>query len=222
VLKKIPKSLIMKKLLLHTAFPHFNDKLKGALENRGILQLYKKGDVIVKMNNCFTCSYIVLQGSVKAYRENGEGAEFFIGFLKEGQSFGVSAFEDGEQMIQVSMLTFVAMEPTYMLTLSFNDKDALAKKFDAWYKYILASAIMYDGFYINLIDNIAFKKLDIRVGFYLHNLSHITNKKVLSVTHQEIATSLHCSREAVSRALKAIEEAGKISLRHNEIEIIRL
>jgi CRP/FNR family transcriptional regulator, anaerobic regulatory protein len=212
----------MKKLLLGKAFPHFNDELKGELESRGILRIHKKGDIILRMNHHFIGSYTVLQGSVKAYRENAEGGEFLIAFLKQGQSFGVSASSDSEENIKMSLLTFVAMEPTYILTVPFDDKDVLAKKFDEWYKYILTTAVTYYGFYINLIDNIAFKKLDIRVEFYLHNLSHITNKKVLSVTHQEIATSLHCSREAVSRALKIMEEAGKISLGHNEIEIIKL
>lgn len=212
----------MKKLLLHKVFPQFNDELRDELESKGILRIYKRGDIILRMNQRLTGSYFILQGSIKAYRENAEGAEFLVAFLKAGQSFAVSASEDSEPIIKMSLLTFEAIEETYILTIPFDDKDMLAKKYDVFYKYILATATMYYSFYLNLIDNIAFKKLDIRIEFYLQNLSHISNKKILSITHQQIATSLHCSREAVSRALKIIEEAGKIGLGHNEIEIINL
>jgi CRP/FNR family transcriptional regulator, anaerobic regulatory protein len=212
----------MKKNLLDKVFPHFTEELRTELEARGILKAYKKGDVILQMGSRFTGSHIILQGSLKAYRENAEGAEFLVAFLKSGQSFGVSASEDSNEQIKTSLLTFEALEDIFILTLPFNDKDVLAKKFDTWYKYILDTATMYYRFYLNLIDNIAFKKLDIRIEFFLQGLSHITNKKVLHISHQEIATSLHCSREAVSRALKVMEEAGKIMLSHNEIEIISL
>jgi CRP/FNR family transcriptional regulator, anaerobic regulatory protein len=212
----------MKKLLLNKTFPQFEDELKQELEKRGMLRLYKKGDTILRMNHRLAGSYIILQGSIKAYRENAEGAEFLVAFLKAGQSFGVSASEDSDLTIKMSLLTFEAIDETYLLTLPFDDKDALAKKYDVFYKYILATATMYYSFYLNLIDNIAFKKLDIRIEFFLENLSHITNKKILIINHQEIATSLNCSREAVSRALKLFEEAGKIRMGHNEIEIINL
>lgn len=212
----------MKKLLLSKVFPQFEDDLKQELEKRGMLRVCQKGDIILRMNHRLVGSYTVLQGTVKAYRENAEGAEFLIALLKEGESFGVSASDDSKDVVKMSLLTFAALEETYILTLTFDDKDYLAKKFDTWYKYILATAVLFYGFYINLIDSITFKKLDIRIEFFLQNLSHITNKKFLAITHQEIATSLHCSREAVSRALKNMQDAGKIHLGHSEIEIINL
>jgi CRP/FNR family transcriptional regulator, anaerobic regulatory protein len=212
----------MKKKLLGEVFPQFADELRDELESKGAMRIYKKGDIILRMNHRLAGSYFILQGSIKAYRENAAGAEFLVAFLKTGQSFGVSASEDSDLNIKMSLLTFEALEETYILTIPFDDKDTFAKKYDVFYKYILATATMYYSFYLNLIDNIAFKKLDIRIEFYLQHLSHITSKKFLAITHQEIATSLNCSREAVSRALKIIEEAGKIRLGHNEIEVINL
>jgi CRP/FNR family transcriptional regulator, anaerobic regulatory protein len=212
----------MKKSLLDKVFPDFSAELRTELETRGTLRTYKKEDVILRMGGLFTGSHIILQGSLKAYREHAEGGEFLVAFLKSGQSFGVSASDDSSEQIKTSLLTFKALEDTFILTIPFNDKDILANKFDAWYKYILDTATMYYRFYLNLIDNIAFKKLDIRIEFFLQGLSHITDKKIVHISHQEIATSLHCSREAVSRALKVMEEAKKIMLGHNEIEIIDL
>ncbi len=212
----------MKRLLINNAFPHFENELKAELEKNGVIRLYKKGEMIVKMGQMLTHSFLVLQGSVKAYRENDKGAEFLVAFLKEGEAFAMSVCEESPVADKKSLLTFFALKTTYILNLSFNNKDVLAKKFDNWYKYILSTTVMYYGFYLNMIDNIAFKKLDIRIEFFLEGLSIITNKKVLNTSHREIASSLHCSREAVSRQLKTMEEAGKILLGHNEIQLINL
>jgi CRP/FNR family transcriptional regulator, anaerobic regulatory protein len=212
----------MKRALLNKVFPHFENELKDELENKGILRIYKKGSTIVRMNDVFESSYIILQGCLKVYRENTEGAEFLVAFLKEGQNFAVSASASSSTDSKRSLLTFVTIEETCILNISFDDKDSIAQRYATFYKYILATATMYYGFFLNLIDNITFKKLDLRIELFIQSLSHIINKRVLSITHQEIAVSLHCSREAVSRALKAMEKAGKISLGHNEIELNNL
>lgn len=211
----------MKHHLINHAFPHFDAELRGELEKRGTLRAYKKGELIVKMGQRLSHCFSVLQGSIKAYREN-DGAEFLVAFLKEGQSFGVAICEDGTEESKRSLVTFFALKTTYILKLDFADKDLLAKKFDAWYKHILSTSVMYYGFYLNMIDNIAFKKLDIRIEFFLEGLSLITGKKILDTSHREIAKSLHCSREAVSRQLKSLQESGKILLGHNQIQIVNL
>ena len=73
-----------------------------------------------------------------------------------------------------------------------------------------------------MIDNIAFKNLDLRIEFFLEGLSIITNSKYIDTSQKEIANSLHCSREAVSRQLKTMQESGKIVLGHNRIELINI
>ncbi len=212
----------MKRFIIDNAFPRFEKGLRDELAEKGVLRIYNRGEMIVRMGQKLTGSFVVLQGSVKAYRENDKGAQFLVAFLKEGQSFAMSVSEDMPEGNKKCLLTFFAIKTTYILHLSFTDKDSLAKKFDSWYKYVLSTTAMYHQFYLNMIDNIAFKKLDIRIEFFLEGLSIITNKKILNTSHREIANSLHCSREAVSRQLKTMQELGKIVVRRNEIEIINL
>lgn len=131
----------------------------------------------------------------------------------------MNVFDDSAEDNKKSLITFFAIKNTYILNLPFHTKDLLAKKYDNWYKHILSTSAMYYGFYLKMIDNIAFKKLDIRIEFFLEGLSEITKKRILDTSHKEIAKSLHCSREAVSRQLKSMEEAGKILPGHNQIEL---
>ncbi len=210
----------MVSLLLNNAFPQFEKELQIELIKKGSLKEFKKGEIILKMGQSFKNAYFILKGSIKVYRENADDAEFVVAYLEEGKSFAVSASEDSPSAIKESLVTFYALEKTIILNLPFNDKDILAKKFDSFFKYILATSVMYYGFFLDIIDYLAFKKLDIRLEFFLFSLSRITKNKKLHISHQEIAKGLGASRETVSRLLKKMETEGTIKMNHNEIEII--
>jgi CRP/FNR family transcriptional regulator, anaerobic regulatory protein len=212
----------MKRLLIEKIFPQFESQLRDELNKRGILCLYKTDDVLVKMGQPLKKTFLILQGCVKAYRPNEQGSEFVITYLRDGESFAISISADSPASSKISLMTIRAIEPTYVLTLSYTDKDILAKKFSVLYKYILQTSVRYYGAYIDLITNIVFHKLDDRISYFLLQLSKATKKNILPISHQEIAMALNVSREAVSRLLKKMEEMGKIRLMHNEIEIIDL
>lgn len=212
----------MVSLLLDNAFPQFEKELQIELAQKGILKEFKKDEIILKMGQPFKNAYFILKGCIKVYRENAEEAEFVVAYLEEGKSFAASASDDSTDTVKKSLVTFYALENTLILNLSFNDKDILAKKFDSFYKYILATSVMYYSFFLDIIDYLAFKKLDVRLEFFLFTLSRITKKKELNISHQEIAKGLGASRETISRLLKKMETEGKIKMNHNEIEIISL
>ena len=212
----------MVSLLLDNAFPQFEKELQIELAQKGILKEFKKDEIILKMGQPFKNAYFILKGCIKVYRENAEEAEFVVAYLEEGKSFAASASDDSTDTVKKSLVTFYALENTLILNLSFNDKDILAKKFDSFYKYILATSVMYYSFFLDIIDYLAFKKLDVRLEFFLFTLSRITKKKELHISHQEIAKGLGASRETVSRLLKKMETEGKIKMKHNEIELINL
>jgi CRP/FNR family transcriptional regulator len=44
----------------------------------------------------------------------------------------------------------------------------------------------------------------------------------LGISHQDIATDLHTSREVISRLLKSMEKKGMIELGRNRIRIVDL
>jgi CRP/FNR family transcriptional regulator, anaerobic regulatory protein len=207
----------MKRMLIDAAFPNFDEKLRQDLERVGILREYRSGECILKMGQLLPNTCVLLQGCAKMFRENKEGAEFIVAFLKRGQGLAVSISDDSTPANKKSLISFTAIETTHILHIPFADKDLLAKKHDGWYKYILQTAVMYYAYYLELIDSVAFEKLDYRIEFFLLRLSTLQDKKKLLISHQEIATGLNASREAVSRILKKMEREGKIKLLHNEI-----
>lgn len=213
----------MKSILLNQVFPHFDEQLRDGLDEVGAITLYKKGQVLVKTGELLESTKVILSGCVKVYRENQKtkSKEFLITFLKAGQSYAVSVSENSDIKTKTSLVTFKAIEPTYVLSISYADKDLLAKKYDQWYQYILQTAVQFYGFYIELIDHISISNLDERVKYFLLQLAEVRNTPMIRITHQEIADDLNYSRESISRLLKRMEEANKIKLGHNSIEILQ-
>lgn len=206
--------------MFELAFPQFEKELLKEIEELSILKFYKPGQSLVKKGKPLGGTHTILHGLVKVIEENNKGSEFIITYLKAGDSFAISVSDDSPEANKISILSFTAIEPTHAILMSYANKDMLAKKYDQWYKYILQTAVKYYGFYLNLIDTIAFQKMDGKIEFFLQRLSNIKKTNVLQISHQEIAEGLNSSREVVSRLLKTMEEKGKIKMGHNTIKII--
>lgn len=210
----------MKRILVDLSFPFLEPAARQELQNSGDIIQYKKDDVIVSAGKPFTKVYFILNGFVKVCRDDAPGAQFILFYLHGGHSCGVSLLS-GEP-VQNSIVSMIAAESTTILELSFDEKDRLAKKYDSVYRYVLKTAVMHYGYYLSLINSIAFEQLDVRIEYFLGRLSKAKSKSTLKISHQEIADGLNASRESVSRLLKKMEDAGKIKLGRNQIEIINL
>jgi CRP/FNR family transcriptional regulator len=73
---------------------------------------------------------------------------------------------------------------------------------------------------LKTINEIAFKKMDERLEFYLRDQVKQFGKTV-KLTHQEIATDLNSSREVISRLMKKMEKEGWIVIHRNGFEWVK-
>jgi CRP/FNR family transcriptional regulator len=69
---------------------------------------------------------------------------------------------------------------------------------------------------IQLIDEIVFNKMDMRLGDYLLEKSE---NGVLETTHQRIADDLGTAREVISRLLKSMEKKGQLAIERSRIRL---
>lgn len=69
---------------------------------------------------------------------------------------------------------------------------------------------------IELVDDIAFRKLDLRLKDFLIEKA---DNDVVSLTHQQIANDLGSSREVISRLLKEFEKNSQVILDRKKIVI---
>ena len=89
-----------------------------------------------------------------------------------------------------------------------------------WQHYLFALLSQRMASLIELVDALAFKRLDNRLAEWLLQQSHLTHTLQLHTTHQFIAEELASSREVISRLLKEFEHEQLISLRRGVINLL--
>jgi CRP/FNR family transcriptional regulator len=98
--------------------------------------------------------------------------------------------------------------------------DELMNKFKSWSQFVIQTYRRRFDELLTVIDHIAFRNMDERLEFYLKRFAGKTGKKMLDLTHQQIADDLNSSREVISRLLKKMEQIGKVKLHRNAIELL--
>ena len=201
-------------------FPQFEPELIEILDKNAIERIFHAGEEIVRTGQYIKSTVLVLRGRIKIYRQNDEGSEFLIYYLGPGEACAVSLICALQS--QTSEITAKAVEDTEVLMLPVQLMDELMIKFKSWSHFVIQTYRNRFDEMLTVIDNIAFKNMDERLEFYLKRSKTVSGKKILNLTHQEIADDLNSSREVISRLLKKMEQLGKIKLNRNSIEIIDL
>ena len=73
---------------------------------------------------------------------------------------------------------------------------------------------------MQLVEQVTFQGLDLRLACMLGQLFGQRDTNVLQITHQELANALGTTREVISRLLKEFERMGCIQLRRGEIDLL--
>ena len=68
----------------------------------------------------------------------------------------------------------------------------------------------------NLIEDLRFKKIDERLYEWLQS----QDQKLITITHDSLASHLGTSREIISRILKGFEDEGILKLSRGKIELL--
>jgi CRP/FNR family transcriptional regulator len=201
-------------------FPQFEPELIEILDKNVIERKFNAGEIIVRTGQYIKSTVLVLSGRIKIYRENDEGGEFLIYYLGAGDACAVSLICALQS--QTSEITAKAIEDTEVVMLPVQLMDELMSKYKSWSHFVIQTYRRRFDEMLTVIDNIAFRNMDERLEFYLKRYQKDAGKRILNLTHQEIADDLNSSREVISRLLKKMEQLGKIRLNRNSIELINL
>jgi CRP/FNR family transcriptional regulator, anaerobic regulatory protein len=113
----------------------------------------------------------------------------------------------------------VSVTDVAMLSLPAKDFRELVAKYEEMRSFVFVAISQNFASIIELIEEVAFRKMDERLSDYLVEKSE--HGKV-PATHQKIADDLGTAREVVSRLLKDFERKGILRLSRNLIELINL
>ena len=203
---------------LKNLFPAFSSVLIDDITTNATEQSFETGAVLMRTGQYIKNTVLVLSGSIKIYREDIDGGEFFMYYLQAGQACAISMICATKNEQSQIMAKVVEDAEVIMIPLSLMDKWMMQHR--SWYEFVIETYRSRFEEVLEVVDNIAFKAMDERLEFYLKRHQDACGCKDLKISHQQIATELNTSREVISRLLKKLEQTGAVKLHRNHIELL--
>ena len=196
----------------------FEPGLIQEINQFGIFQYFKEGDLIMDYGKYIRMMPIILNGIVKVYRLDENGNEILLYYLSNNESCSMAYSCCIEA--KKSEVKAIAEDDVELIAIPHMKLDEWLCKYPGWKNYILRS---FNERFIELlksIESIAFHKLDERLIAYLREKQRHTGSSVIKASHNLIADELATSRVVISRLLKQLENNKKIILYRNEIKLL--
>jgi len=193
-------------------------ELKEMLYENSIVKDFKAGDIILNENAHIRAIPIVSKGSIRVMRTDEEEKEILLYYIKAGESCIMSFL--GGMHHERSKVKAVAEEDSEILFLPVEKVSLFIKEYPEWLDYIFRLYHKRFEELLEVVNAVAFKKMDERLLNFIKKKCEHTQSKTLNVTHEQLANELGTVRVVVSRLLKQMEEEGLVKLGRNKIKLI--
>ncbi|MCC7401958.1 MAG: Crp/Fnr family transcriptional regulator [Chitinophagaceae bacterium] len=192
--------------------------IKEKLLEYGQMKTFSEGEAILNENAYIRSIPIVLSGSVKVIRTDDEGREILLYYIRSGESCIMSFL--GGLHHDTSKVKAVAEEETEILFIPVDKVSELIKQYPEWLDYIFRLYHKRFEELLDVVNAVAFKKMDERLLNFIKKKAEITGARTLYVTHEQLANELGTARVVVSRLLKQMEDEGMVKLGRNKITVL--
>jgi len=205
--------------LWNTYFPEFvasgEASMKSLMLSAKLVELPAEQTVFYPGDACEQY-LLVLQGSVKAQIISESGREMLLYRVCSGDScvLTTSCLLSGdhypaEGITESKVLAFAISAPAFYRCIEQSAffREFVFKKFSARLSDV-----------IGLLEDVTFSAIDARLSRALL----VDGKDVLTLTHQELATTLGSAREVISRHLKRFEVYGWVRLSRGTVTLLNL
>lgn len=206
--------------LLRKSYPLFEDQLVNEIEDQGEFRTFPANEILMRKGQFIRSTMLVLNGLIKVYREDDEGNEFLMYYLKPGEACALSLVCAAKH--EASPIMAKTVVETEVMMVPVDTMSEWMSRFKSWYQFVIETyRTRFDELLVTL-DNVAFRSMDERLEFYLKRAKEAQGTTLLNISHQEIAQELNTSREVISRLLKKMEQKGLVGLQRNAIELKNL
>lgn len=193
-------------------------ELRDKLSNFGFTKTFAEGEVILNENAYIKAIPIVTTGSIRVMRTDDDGREILLYYIKAGESY-IMSFLGGIHH-DTSKVRAIAEEETEILFIPIDKVNLLIKDFPEWLDYIFRLYHKRFEELLDVVNAVAFKKLDQRLLDFIKTKCDLTNSHTLYVTHEQLANELGSARVVISRLLKQMEDEGLVKLGRNKITLM--
>lgn len=193
-------------------------ELVEKLNAHSIHKKYEAGSVILNENSHIRSIPIVVKGSIRVIRMEEDGREILLYYIKAGESCIMSFL--GGMHNETSKVRAEVEEDAEILFLPINKVALFIKEYPQWLDYIFRLYHKRFEELLDIVNAIAFKKVDERLLALLKKKEQLMNSKIISITHEQLANELGTARVVVSRLLKQLEDSGEVELGRNKIRLL--
>ncbi|HUH51190.1 MAG TPA: Crp/Fnr family transcriptional regulator [Flavobacterium sp.] len=193
-------------------------ELVAKLYKHGISKQYHAGDILMDENSYIRSIPIVIKGSMKVIRTEEDGREILLYYIKAGESCIMSFL--GGLHNETSKVKAEIEEDAEILFLPMDKVSLFIKEYPEWLDYIFRLYHKRFEELLDIVNAIAFKKVDERLLKLLRTKAELNQTKIILTTHEQLANELGTARVVVSRLLKQLEENGAVILGRNKIELL--
>ena len=188
------------------------------IETIGSIHEFKKETIILKENSFVKVIPLVISGLVKVYKEEENGNEVLLYYIKPGESCIMSIMA-AEKNVKVNIRAVIE-DDAKIIVIPIEKLNLIRKNHTKW------NAFVYELFnkkfdeVIEMVKILTFSNKDKRLEDYLITKAELNKSRTISKSHQQIANELGSSREVISRLLKKLEKEGKIALSQRQIKLL--
>ncbi len=192
-------------------------ELMEKLQQYSIRKEYEAGSIIFNENAHIRSIPIVVKGTLKVLRTEDDGREILLYYIKAGESCIMSFL--GGLHNETSKVKAEVEEDAEILFLPVEKVALFIKEYPQWLDYIFRLYHKRFEELLDIVNAIAFKKVDERLLNLLNKKKELTGNSTLNITHEQLANELGTARVVVSRLLKQLEESGMLKLGRNKISL---
>ncbi|MCU0422861.1 MAG: Crp/Fnr family transcriptional regulator [Bacteroidia bacterium] len=199
-------------------FPSFDEALIDYLADYATLKTFKSGEVVMHPGEPILHTVLVTKGRLKLYTLGDDGEEFFMYYLEPGEACAMSLICAIKN--KKTELEGIALEDTEVIRVPVQITDHLMSHYKSWYHFVTENYRKRFQELLDVLKSVAFNGMDERLYYYLIKQKNAYHKKMLPLTHEQIANDLNSSRVVISRLLKQMENEQQVKLHRNAIELL--
>ena len=183
--------------------------------------LFNEGEIIFKQGTSFTHTICILEGLVKVYFESDDKKNFILSLIGPGEMIGSPGlYTDGKHHFSVA-----AVEDTMACFVEREIMEDIISSNPLFAVEMIKRANLREIGNFKKFNTLTHKQMPGRVAeviLYLYKQVYKTNPFHLTITRQEMADMASITKESTIRILKEFKDAGLISLKGNELNILNL
>jgi CRP/FNR family transcriptional regulator len=193
-------------------------EIREKLAKYGFTKKFLEDDVILNENAYIKAIPIVISGSIKVIRTDEDGREILLYYIRPGESC-IMSFLGGIHN-DTSKVKAIAEESTEILFIPIDKVNELIREYPEWLDYIFRLYHRRFEELLEVVNDVAFKKMDERLLTFIRKKAEMANNSVISVTHEQLANELGTVRVVISRLLKQMEYEGLVELGRHKITLL--